>query len=62
MCMEKHVVVKKKCLQMFCHYEPVEKSVYGVKTHWLSCKEKVLGAVVSKEGDADVSSGTWKHS
>ena len=35
----------------------VEKTVYGVETHWLSCKEKVLGAMVRKEGQ---SSGTWK--
>ena len=30
----------------------VKKIVYGVKTHWLSGKEKVPGIVVSKEGHA----------
>ena len=28
----------------------VEKTVYGVETHWLSGKEKVTDAAVSKEG------------
>ena len=31
----------------------MEKTVHRVETHWLSSKEKVLGAVVSKEGHAD---------
>ena len=31
----------------------MEKTVHGVKKHWLSNKEKVLGATVSKEGHAD---------
>ena len=31
----------------------VEKTVHGVKTHWLSNKEKVPGRVISKEGHAN---------
>ena len=31
----------------------VKKIIYGVETHRLSSKEKVPGAEVSKEGDAD---------
>ena len=31
----------------------VEKWVHGVETQWHSSKEKVLGAMVGKEGDAD---------
>ena len=31
----------------------VEKTVCSVETHWLSGKEKVPGATVSKEGNAD---------
>ena len=31
----------------------VEKTVHGVVTHWLSGKEQVLNAAVSKEGLAD---------
>ena len=43
----------------------VKKTVHGVETHWLSNKEKVLGAVVSKEGHAELSTlaqsdSTWK--
>ena len=30
-----------------------KKTVHGVKTHWLSSKEKVPGAIVSKEDNAD---------
>ena len=30
-----------------------EKTAHEVETHWLSCKEKVLGAAVSKEGNID---------
>ena len=30
----------------------VKKTVHGVETHWLSGKEKVLGAAVSKESHA----------
>ena len=29
-----------------------QTTIYGMKTHKLSGKEKVLGAVVSKESDA----------
>ena len=31
----------------------IEKTVYRVKTYWLTGKEKVLCAVVSKEGHTD---------
>ena len=31
----------------------VEKLVYGVETYWLSGKEKLLGAAISKEGHVD---------
>ena len=31
----------------------VEKKVHGAETRWLSGKEKVPGAAVSKEGHAD---------
>ena len=31
----------------------VEKRVHRMEIHWLSSKEKVSGAVVSKEGNAD---------
>ena len=31
----------------------LEKTLHEVEIHWLSDKEKVLGAVVSKEGHAD---------
>ena len=31
----------------------VEKTVYGVETHWFAGKKKAPGAVLSKEGDAD---------
>ena len=31
----------------------VKKTVHEVVTHWLSGEEKVLGAMVSKEGQAD---------
>ena len=31
----------------------VEKTVYGVETHWLFGKEKIPGTAVSKEGHAD---------
>ena len=30
-----------------------EKTVYGENINWLSCKEKVQGAAISKEGHAD---------
>ena len=43
-----------------CQYEPELKRVHVVETYWLSNKENVLGAVVSEEGHADSSSGTWK--
>ena len=32
----------------------VEMTVHGMETHWLSCKEKVSGSAVSKEGHADM--------
>ena len=38
-----------------------EKTVHGIETHWLSCKEKVLGATDSKEYRVE-SSGTEKDS
>ena len=31
----------------------VEKIIHGVEAHWLSCKEKVPGVAVSKDGHAD---------
>ena len=38
----------------------VEKTVNGVETHWISRKERVPGAVVSKEGDFESLLGNWK--
>ena len=38
----------------------VKKKVYGMETKWPTGKEKVLVAVVSKDGHAD-SSGIWKY-
>ena len=40
-------------------YKTVEKTVHEMETHWLSGKEKVLGAAASKEDHADCF-GTWK--
>ena len=31
----------------------IEKTVYGIETHWLSGKGKVLGTAVNREGHAD---------
>ena len=31
----------------------VKKTIDAVKTHWLFSKEKVLGAMISKEGHAN---------
>ena len=59
-CTEKHVLVKKMCTNVLNMGLPlqtwVEKTVHGVEAHWPSCKEKVLGAAVSKKCLA----GTWK--
>ena len=43
MFIEKHVSVKR----------PESKGTNRMETHWLSSKENVLGAVISKEGHAD---------
>ena len=55
--MEKQVLIKKmftNSLNMGLKpWAWVENEVHGVETHWLSCKENILGAVVSKEGYAD---------
>ena len=57
MCMEKHFLVEKlgsNGLNMGLHLQAgVEKTVHGVKTHWLSSKEKVPGVAVCKKGHAD---------
>ena len=38
----------------------VEKTAHGKKKDWISSKEKVRRAKVSKEGDADSLLGHWK--
>ena len=54
---EKHVLVQKKikkCLQVGLPlWAWVKKTDQGVETQGLSSKEKVSGAVVSKEGHPD---------
>ena len=54
---EKHVLVKKiftnELNMILPQWTWVKKTVCGVETHWLLGKEKVTGAVVSREGDAD---------
>ena len=59
MCMEKHVFVKKN-LYKWAKQAWVEKTVHGIETLWLSGGETVLGAAVSKEGNAD-SVENWKN-
>ena len=55
--METHVLVKRiftNGLNMSLLLQAsVEKTVYKVETHWLSDKEKVPDAVVSKEAHVD---------
>ena len=61
LCAEKHIWVKKKCLQMFMNglnmalllQACVKNIVYGMETHLLSGKEKIPGVAVCKEGYAD---------
>ena len=57
MCSEKHVLVKKMFTNKLNISLPlwawVENSVFGVKTHLLSSKEKFLGAAVRKKGHFD---------
>ena len=57
MCMEIHVLVKKTFTNGLNMGLPLqargEKTVYGVETYWLSGKENILGATVSKESHAD---------
>ena len=66
MCTGKHVLVKK----IFTNEQNmdlplllwVKKTVHVDEIHWLSGKEKVLGAVSNKEGDADSLLGhKWTH-
>ena len=56
-CTKKHILVKKMFTKSLNTGLPwwawVEKIVSGVETHWLSCKEKVLGTAVGKESHAD---------
>ena len=56
-CIEKHVLVKKIFANGLyvglARQAWVGKTVHRVERHWLSGKEKVPGAVVSKEGHAD---------
>ena len=56
MCIKKYVLVNEILSSIGLPQAWVEKAVHGMKTHWLSGKEKVLGAAVSKEGD-----GIWKN-
>ena len=35
------------------HWAWVKKTVHGVKMYWLSSKEKVPSAVISKKGNVD---------
>ena len=52
--MEKHVLAKKMFTNELNMGLPLwVLIVYRVETYWLSSKDKVLGAVVSKEGQAD---------
>ena len=57
MCIEKHVSIKKIFTNELNMNLPLQawitKTVYGVETQWLSCKQKVLGTAVSKESDTD---------
>ena len=40
----------------------VKKTVYRVKTHWLSSNEKVPSAAISNENNTLQYFGTWKDS
>ena len=66
MSIERHVLVKKiipdKLNMSLPLWAWVKKTICGVETHRLSHKEKVLGAVVSKEGHAESLLGhEWTH-
>ena len=37
----------------FLQWGRIKKTIYGMETHWLSGKEKVLSVAVSKESHAD---------
>ena len=71
MCTEKHVWLIAKCFIKnkvfinglntgFSLWSWFKKTVYPVKTHWLSGKEQVLGSAVSKENYADKLLGNEK--
>ena len=57
MCTEKQVLIKQRFIKEQKIGLPlritVEKTVHALETHWLFGKEKVLGAAISKESNAD---------
>ena len=56
-CIETHILVKKiftNRLNLNLTLQAwIKKTVHGGETHWISSKEKVLDAVINKEGHTD---------